>query len=160
MDRISSTSLDQAQTERTGTRLIARPRRPATATFEHATVRHGAAEHERLDAGTTNGSDFAHGQARMLVLPDRCMVSTDDSPVEVELVICRGEAEAAADLLYRLSPGSWLSVDDAWDWPLFDALPEDREARTRIELPDGRVRITSRLARGARLCVRLSNATA
>ena len=160
MDRLPSNFLDNPATDTATTRLVARPRRAATASFEHATVRHGAAEHEWLDAGTLDGSDFAHGQARMLVLADRCMVSTDDSPVEVELVICRGQAEASADLLYRLSPGSWLSVDDAWDWPLFDALPDDREARARVELPDGRVRITARLERGARLCVRLSNATA
>ena len=74
-------------------------------------------------------------------------------------VKARGDA-AVLDLLYRLPEGSWLTAEDAWDWPLLDAIPEERECRTRIELPDGRVRINSRLAAGGRLCARLVRGTA
>jgi len=137
-------------------RKISLPARPAAPVFERAIVRQGRSEHEWLQTEDGDGSDFEHGQARMLVLPGRCMASTDDAPIEIELMISRGTAAAVADLLYRLPGGSWLAVEDAWDWPMFDAISDEREDRASIELPDGRVRITARLEAGGRLCVRLA----
>ena len=137
-------------------RKISLPPRAETPVFERAIIRHGRSEHEWLQAGERDGSDFELGQARMLVLPGRCMASTDDTPIELELVISRGTSAAVADLLYRLPEGSWLTVEDAWDWPMFDAISDDREQRTAIEMPDGRVRVTARLEAGGRLCVRLA----
>ena len=160
MDRILSNTVENLLDDSAPSRLVRRLSRGATAVFERATVRHGCAEHEWLGSPGEDGGDFEQGAARMLVLADRCMVSTDDTPVEVELVICRGQSDATVDLLYRVPAGSWLAVDDAWDWPLFDADGDEHEARARIELPDGRVRITARLERGGRLCARLSNAKA
>ncbi|MBM4099134.1 MAG: hypothetical protein FJ260_04135 [Planctomycetes bacterium] len=137
-------------------RKIALSTRSAAPAFERAIVRLGRSEHEWLQTKEGEGSDFEHGQARMLVLPGRCIASTDDAPIEIELVISRGTAAAVADLLYRLPGGSTLAVEDAWDWPMFDAIPDEREDRASIELPDGRVRISARLEAGGRLCVRLA----
>jgi hypothetical protein len=89
-----------------------------------------------------------------VVSPGRCLVATDDEPVEVDIVIARGTEPAEMDLLYRLPEGSWLMVNDAWDTPLLDGLVEDSELRVRLELPDGRVRLSARLAAGGRLSVR------
>lgn len=137
-------------------RKVALPPRALAPVFERAIVRQGRSEHEWLQSEDGEGSDFERGEARMLVLPGRCMASTDDAPIEIELVISRGTAAAVADLLYRLPGGSWLAAEDAWDWPMFDAISDDREQRTSIELPDGRVRVTARLEAGGRLCVRLT----
>lgn len=137
-------------------RKVALPARAVAPVFERAIVRQGRSEHEWLQTQDGDGSDFERGAARMLVLPGRCMASTEDAPIELELVISRGTAAAVADLLYRLPDGSWLAVEDAWDWPMFDAISDDREQRTSIELPDGRVRVTARLEAGGRLCVRLT----
>lgn len=130
-------------------------RRPAHASFERALVRQGRSEHEWLQPEESDGSDYEREEARVLVLADRCLASTDGAPIEIELVIARGTSSASAELLYRLSGDSWLAVEDAWDWPMFDAVGNEREERTRVELPDGRVRITARLEAGGRLCVRL-----
>jgi hypothetical protein len=136
-------------------RVLPRPARRSNAEFERALVRYGRAEHEWLDTDRGGLPEFEHHTARMVVLQNRVLASTDDAPIEIELVVVRGHAPSTLDLLYRLPEGSWLTTDDAWDWPLLDALPEERECRTRIELPDGRVRINARLVAGGRLCARL-----
>lgn len=148
------------QFDEIGARVLPRPVRPAHATFEHALVRYGRSEHEWFQTERPGLPEFEHSTARMAVLPSRVLASTDDAPIEVELVIARGSDAAVLDLLYRLPEGSWLTAEDAWDWPLLDAIPEERECRTRIELPDGRVRINARLAAGGRLCARLVRGTA
>jgi hypothetical protein len=147
-------SIDSHASEHTA-RVLPRPARRAAAEFEHALVRYGRAEHEWLQTDREGLPEFEHCSARMVVLSNRVLASTDDATIEVELVVARGHAECMLDLLYRLPEGSWLTADDAWDWPLLDAVPEGRECRTRIELPDGRVRINARLAAGGRLCARL-----
>ncbi|NDC64622.1 MAG: hypothetical protein EBZ59_11700 [Planctomycetia bacterium] len=126
--------------------------------FEQATVRHGRAEHEWLRPDEAPGSSFEHGAARVLILPSRCTIATDDLPVEIDLCIRRGTDAALLDILHQLPPGSWMSVDDDWGWPIHDAIGDDREERSRVELPPGRVRITGRLGAGARLSVRLARA--
>jgi hypothetical protein len=85
------------------------------------------------------------------------MASTDDRTLELEIEIAAGREASVVDLLYRLPGGSWLNVEDAWDWPLHDADGNDGEQRTRITLDNGRARVTVRLEAGARLCVRLVN---
>jgi len=147
-------SIDSHASEHTA-RVLPRPARRATAEFAHALVRYGRAEHEWLQTDREGLPEFEHCSARMVVLSNRVLASTDDATIEIELVVARGHAECTLDLLYRLPEGSWLTADDAWDWPLLDAVPEGRECRTRIELPDGRVRINARLAAGGRLCARL-----
>jgi hypothetical protein len=136
-------------------RVLPRPARRAAAEFERALVRYGRAEHEWLQTDREGLPEFEHCSARMVVLSNRVLASTDDATIEVELVVVRGHAECTLDLLYRLPEGSWLTADDAWDWPLVDAVPEGRECRTRIGLPDGRVRVNARLVAGGRLCARL-----
>lgn len=136
-------------------RILPRPARRAGAEFERALVRYGRGEHEWLQTDREGLPEFEHCSARMVVLANRVLASTDDATIEVELVVLRGHAACTLDLLYRLPEGSWLTADDAWDWPLLDAVPEGRECRTRIELPDGRVRVNARLAAGGRLCARL-----
>lgn len=147
-------TIDSHASEHTA-RVLPRPARRASAGFEHALVRYGRAEHEWLQTDREGLPEFEHCSARMVVLSNRVLASTDDATIEVELVVARGHAECTLDMLYRLPEGSWLTADDAWDWPLLDAVPEGRECRTRIELPDGRVRINARLAAGGRLCARL-----
>ncbi len=136
-------------------RTIARPALPAHANFAHAVARHGRAEHEWLQPEVGSGSAFNRQNARVLVLADRCTASTDDHPLDVELVIRGSAKNAVADILYRLPAGSYLSADDVWDWPIFDAISDDTEHRVRVELPAGRTKISCRLARGGRLSVRL-----
>jgi hypothetical protein len=147
-------TIDSHASEHTA-RVLPRPARRANAEFEHALVRYGRAEHEWLQTDREDLPEFEHCSARMVVLSNRVLASTDDATIEIELVVARGHAGCTLDLLYRLPEGSWLTADDAWDWPLLDAVPEGRECRTRIELPDGRVRINARLAAGGRLCARL-----
>jgi hypothetical protein len=147
-------ALDSHASEHTA-RVLPRPARRANAEFERALVRYGRAEHEWLQTDGEGLPEFEHCSARMVVLANRVLASTDDATIEVELVVVRGHAGCTLDLLYRLPEGSWLTADDAWDWPLLDAVPEGRECRTRIELPDGRVRINARLVAGGRLCARL-----
>jgi hypothetical protein len=84
------------------------------------------------------------------------MASTDGRALELQLEIAAGSEPTVVDLLYRLPDGSWLNVEDGWDWPLHDAEGDDREQRTRISLDTGRIRVTVRLEAGARLCVRLA----
>ncbi len=156
MDRSdhSTPPVDSQACEHTA-RVLPPPARRATAEFERALVRYGRAEHEWLQTDGEGLPEFEHCSARMVVLSNRVLASTDDATIEVELVVVRGHAGCTLDLLYRLPEGSWLTADDAWDWPLLDAVPEGRECRTRIELPDGRVRINARLVAGGRLCARL-----
>jgi hypothetical protein len=93
----------------------------------------------------------------MFVDANRCMASTDDQALDVELVICSGSANAVAEILYQLPDNSYLCADNAWDLPIFDAISDGTERRARFELPDGRTKITCRLERGGRLSVRLVN---
>lgn len=158
MDRSDHANPTVPQFEDLGARILARPARPTRPEFERALVRYGRSEHEWLQTDGRGVPEFEHSSARMTVLPERVLASTDDQPIEVELVICRGRDAAVVDLLYRLPVGSWLTVDDAWDWPLLDAIPEERECRTRLELPDGRIRLNARLVAGGRLCARLVHA--
>jgi hypothetical protein len=135
-------------------RTLALPARDAAPAFEQALIRQGRVEHEWLQFGHEGLADFERGTARMVVAPGRCLAATDDEPVEIDIVIARGTSPAVLDLLYRLPEGSWLMVNDAWDTPILDGLVEDTESRVRIELPDGRVRISARLAASGRLSVR------
>jgi hypothetical protein len=135
-------------------RTLSLPARAAAPAFELATIRQGRVEHEWLRLDEPGLADFERGSARMVVGPDRCLAATDDEAVEIDIVIARGTESAVVDLLYRLPEGSWLMVNDAWDAPLLDGLVEDSEIRVRLELPDGRVRISARLAAGGRLSVR------
>ena len=135
-------------------RTLTLPPRDAAPVFEQALIRQGRVEHEWLQFEHEGLADFERGTARMVVAPGRCLAATDDEPVEIDIVVARGTAPAALDLLYRLPEGSWLMVNDAWDTPLLDGLVEDIEFRVQLELPDGRVRISARLAAGGRLSVR------
>ena len=137
-------------------RTARRAERDAHAVFEHAIARSGRAEHEWLNPDVDSGSAFESGNGRVLVLPNRCMASTDGRALELQLEIAAGSEPTVVDLLYRLPDGSWLNVEDSWDWPLHDAEGDDREQRTRISLDTGRIRVTVRLEAGARLCVRLA----
>ena len=139
-------------------RTAKRPQQRQRAIFEHAIARDGRAEHEWLNPDIDGGSAFDKGSARVLVLPDRCMASTDDRALEVEIEIAAGSEPSVVDLLYRLPAGSWLNVEDSWDWPLHDADGNEHEQRTQIPLESGRMRVTVRLESGARLCVRLADA--
>ena len=159
MDRHFPSSVSHFDTPCVAPRVARRTERPAHAVFEHAVARCGRAEHEWLNPDVDSGSAFDLGTARVLVLPDRCMASTDDRTLELEIEIAAGREASVVDLLYRLPGGSWLNVEDAWDWPLHDADGNDGEQRTRITLDNGRARVTVRLEAGARLCVRLVNAT-
>jgi len=159
MDRQFSSSVSHSDALCVAPRTARRTERPAHAVFEHAVARCGRAEHEWLNPDVDSGSAFDLGTARTLVLPDRCMASTDDRTLELEIEIAAGREASVVDLLYRLPGGSWLNVEDAWDWPLHDAEGNDREQRTRITLDNGRARVTVRLEAGARLCVRLVNGT-
>jgi hypothetical protein len=125
--------------------------------LEHALATHGRAQHEWLQPAMGSASAFNSHEARMLVDADRCIASTDDQALELDLVIRSGSANADAEILYRLPAGSYLCADDAWDLPIFDAIADDTERRVRVELPDGRTKITCRLERGGRLNVRLVN---
>ena len=155
MDRQFSSSVSPSDTLCVAPRTARRTERPAHAVFEHAVARCGRAEHEWLNPDVDSGSAFDMGTARVLVLPGRCMASTDDRTLELEIEIAAGREASVVDLLYRLPGGSWLNVEDSWDWPLHDAEGNDREQRTRITLDNGRARVTVRLEAGARLCVRL-----
>jgi hypothetical protein len=93
----------------------------------------------------------------MFVDANRCMASTDDQTLDVELVICSGSANAVAEILYQLPDNSYLCADNAWDLPIFDAISDGKERRARVELPDGRTKITCRLERGGSLSVRIVN---
>jgi len=159
MDRQFSSSVSLSDARCVVPRTARRTERLARAVFEHAVARCGRAEHEWLNPDVDSGSAFDLGTARVLVLPDRCMASTDDRTLELEIEIAAGREASVVDLLYRLPGGSWLNVEDAWDWPLHDAEGNDREQRTRITLDNGRARVTVRLEAGARLCVRLVSAT-
>jgi hypothetical protein len=159
MDRLFPTEfVSQAEAPCAAPRSARRAERAAQAVFEHALARSGRAEHEWLNPDVDSGSAFDTGSGRVLVLPDRCVASTDGRALEVELEIAAGSEPTVIDLLYRLPDGSWLNVEDGWDWPLHDAAGDDREQRTRITLDNGRARVTVRLEAGARLCVRLANA--
>ncbi len=155
MDRQFPSSVGPPGTLCVAPRTARRTERPAHAVVEHALARCGRAEHEWLNPDVDSGSAFEMGTARVLVLPDRCMASTDDRALELEIEIAVGREALVVDLLYRLPGGSWLNVEDSWDWPLHDAEGDDREQRTRITLDKGRARVTVRLEAGARLCVRL-----
>jgi hypothetical protein len=157
MDRQFPSSVSQPDTLCVTPRTARRTERQAHAVFDHAVARCGRAEHEWLNPDVDCGSAFEMGSARVLVLLDRCMASTDDRPLELEIEIAVGREASVVDLLYRLPGGSWLNVEDSWDWPLHDAEGNDREQRTRIALDNGRARVTVRLEAGARLCVRLVN---
>ena len=137
-------------------RTARRAERDAHAVFEHAIALSGRAEHEWLNPDVDSGSAFESGNGRVLVLPNRCMASTDGRALELQLEIAAGSEPTVVDLLYRLPDGSWLNVEDGWDWLLHDAEADDREQRTRISLDTGRIRVTVRLEAGARLCVRLA----
>jgi hypothetical protein len=143
-----------ADSRPTARRTLRLPARDAAPVFEQALIRQGRVEHEWFQLERGGMPDFERGTARMVVCPGRCLVATDDEPVEVDIVIARGTEPAEMDLLYRLPEGSWLMVNDAWDTPLLDGLVEDSELRVRLELPDGRVRLSARLAAGGRLSVR------
>jgi hypothetical protein len=160
MDRQFSSSVSETDTLCVAPRTARRTERQARAVFAHAVARCGCAEHEWLNPDVDSGSAFDMGTARVLVLPDRCMASTDDRTLELTIEIAAGREASAVDLLYRLPGGSWLNVEDSWDWPLHDAEGSDREQRTRIALDHGRARVTVRLEAGARLCVRLATAQA
>lgn len=134
------------------------PRR-ASAAFEQATLRQGRAEHEWFDLENERGSGYESSSARMVMLPNRCLASCDGAPIQIDVVICTGAGTATLDVLHRLPEGSWLCVEDAWDWPLFEAGGDEGERRTRVELPAGRVRIRARLEDGGRLSVRIAAAT-
>jgi hypothetical protein len=157
MDRQFPSFVSQPDALCVAPRTARRTERPARAVVEHALARCGRAEHEWLNPDVDSGSAFEMGTARVLVLPDRCMASTDDRALELELEIAVGREASVVDLLYRLPGGSWLNVEDSWDWPLHDAEGNDREQRSRIALDNGRARVTVRLEAGARLCVRLVN---
>jgi hypothetical protein len=160
MDRQFSSSVSATDTLCVAPRTARRTERQAHAVFEHALARCGRAEHEWLNPDVDSGSAFDMGTARVLVLPDRCMASTDDRTLELAIEIAAGREASVVDLLYRLPGGSWLNVEDSWDWPLHDAEGNDREQRTRITLDNGRARVTVRLEAGARLCVRLAKVQA
>jgi hypothetical protein len=149
-------SISTFDAPRAAPRTARRADRQAHAVFEHALARSGRAEHEWLNPDVDSGSAFETGTGRVLVLRDRCMASTDGRALELELEIAAGREPTMVDLLYRLPEGSWLNVEDGWDWPLHDAEGDDREQRTRIALDSGRMRVTVRLEAGARLCVRLA----
>ncbi len=157
MDRDFSPTYATSTHDEPAARTIARPARTAHATVENAVARHGRAEHEWLQPAVGSASAFNSHEARMLVDADRCIASTDDQALELDLVIRSGSANADAEILYRLPAGSYLCADDAWDLPIFDAIADDKERRVRVELPDGRTKITCRLERGGRLSVRLVN---
>ena len=159
MDRDFSPSYATSTHVEPAARSIARPARTAHAVVEHAVATHGRAQHEWLQPAVGSASAFSRPEARMLVEAHRCIASTDDQALEVELVIRSGSANADAQILYRLPAGSYLSANDAWDLPIFDAISDDTERRVRVELPDGRTKITCRLERGGRLSVRLLNQT-
>jgi hypothetical protein len=160
MDRQFPSFVSQPDALCVAPRTARRTERPARAVVEHALARCGRAEHEWLNPDVDSGSAFEMGTARVLVLPDRCMASTDDRALELEIEIAVGREASVVDLLYRLPGGSWLNVEDSWDWPLHDAEGNDREQRTRIALDHGRTRVTVRLEAGARLCVRLARVQA
>ena len=159
MDRDFSPSCETFTHVEPAARTIARPARTAHAVVEHAVGTHGCAQHEWLQPAVGSASAFIRHEARMLVEADRCIASTDDQALEVELVIRSGSANADAQILYRLPAGSYLSANDAWDLPIFDAISDDTERRVRVALPDGRTKITCRLERGGRLSVRILNQT-
>ena len=159
MDRDFSPSYSTSTHDEPAARTFARPVRPAHAILEHALATHGRAQHEWLQPAVGSASAVNSHEARMLVDADRCLASTDDQALEVELVIRSGSANAEAQILYRLPAGSYLSANDAWDLPIFDAISDDTERRVRVELPDGRTKITCRLECGGRLSVRLLNQT-
>ncbi len=143
-----------ADSRPTARRTLQLPARDAAPVFEQALIREGRVEHEWLQFDKAGLADFERGTARMVVSPGRCLAATDGESVEVDIVIARGTDPAVLDLLYRLPEGSWLMVNDSWDTPLLDGLVEDSEIRVRLELPDGRVRISARLAAGGRRSVR------
>jgi len=157
MDRDFSPSYSTFTHVEPAERTIARPARNAHATVENAVARHGRAEHEWLQPAVGSGSAFNRHEARMFVDANRCIASTDDQVLDVELMICSGSANAVAEILYQLPDNSYLFADDARDLPIFDAISDDTERRVRVELPDGRTKITCRLERGGRLSVRLVN---
>lgn len=157
MDRDFSASYATSTPVDPAARTIARPARTAHAVVEHAVATHGRAQHEWLQPAVGPASAFNRHEARMLVDAGRCIASTDDQALEVELVIRSGSENAQAEILYRLPAGSYLSADDGWDLPIFDAVSDDTERRVRVELPEGRTKITCRLESGGRLSVRLVN---
>jgi hypothetical protein len=156
MDRQFPSFVSQPDALCVAPRTARRTERPARAVVEHALARCGRAEHEWLNPDVDSGNAFESGNGRVLVLPNRCMASTDGRALELQLEIAAGSEPTVVDLLYRLPDGSWLNVEDGWDWPLHDAEGDDREQRTRISLDTGRIRVTVRLEAGARLCVRLA----
>jgi hypothetical protein len=157
MDRDFSPSYATSTHDEPAARTFARPVRSAHAILEHALATHGRAQHEWLQPAVGSASAFNRDEAHVLVDANRCIAATDDQALEVDLVICSGSANADAEILYRLPAGSYLCADDAWDSPIFDAISDDKERRVRVELPDGRTKITCRLERGGRLSVRLVN---
>ena len=157
MDRDFSPSYSTLTHEEPAARTIVRPARTAHATVENALARHGRAEHEWLQPAVGSGSAFTRHEARMFVDANRCIASTDDQALDVELVICSGSANAVAEILYQLPNDSYLCADNAWDLPIFDAISDGKERRARVELPDGRTKITCRLERGGSLSVRIVN---
>jgi hypothetical protein len=157
MDRDFSPSNSTFTHDEPAARTIVRPARTAHATVENAVARHGRAEHEWLQPAVGSGSAFTRHEARMFVDANRCIASTDDQALDVEMVICSGSANAVAEILYQLPDNSYLCADDAWDLPIFDAISDGTERRARVELSDGRTKITCRLERGGRLSVRIVN---
>ena len=157
MDRDFPPSYATSTHDEPAARTIVRLARPAYATVENAVARHGRAEHEWLQPAVGSGSAFNRHEARMFVDAKRCIASTDDQALDVELVICSGSANAVAEILYQLPDNSYLCADDAWDLPIFDAIADDTERRIRVALPDGRTKITCRLECGGRFSVRLVN---
>jgi hypothetical protein len=157
MDRDFSPSYATSTHDEPAARTIVRLARPAHATVENAVARHGRAEHEWLQPAVGSGSAFNRHEARMFVDAKRCIASTDDQALDVELVIYSGSANAVAEILYQLPDNSYLCADDAWDLPIFDAIADDTERRIRVALPDGRTKIICRLECGGRFSVRLVN---
>lgn len=128
----------------------------ALATVSHAHVRHGRAEHEWLQPERSPASRYECRSARMTVGPDRCLAASDGEAIDVEFVVESGSGPAVLDLLHRLPEGSWILVTGPEGADLTPAIAEDRDQRTRIMLPDGVVRVSARLADGARLSARLA----
>jgi hypothetical protein len=106
MDRQFSSSVSETDTLCVAPRTARRTERQARAVFAHAVARCGCAEHEWLNPDVDSGSAFDMGTARVLVLPDRCMASTDDRTLELTIEIAAGRARHRAQ-----RPGHHQSQD-------------------------------------------------
>ena len=82
-------------------RTARRAERDAHAVFEHAIARSGRAEHEWLNPDVDSGSAFESGNGRVLVLPNRCMASSDGRALELQLEIAAGSTSASHTFAVR-----------------------------------------------------------